>query len=151
VATANAVQDERRSEEQDRHQSRQALLPGLDDHRQRQRDGGCRGAVQDALHGGHLLEPKIEEARHHDQTTGIRHSPNSAAAAPKPTHLRPREDRHVDLIRTWQDSAHRHRGEELRFAHPLFLDDQHLAGPRGKPAAERGERDVVERPREFDQ
>ena len=64
---SKAVQDEGRREEQDRHQPRQALLAGLDDHRQRQRHGGRRGAVQDALDRGHLLEPEVEETHHHDQ------------------------------------------------------------------------------------
>ena len=30
------------------------------------------------------------------------------------------------MIRAGQDPAHRHRGQELRFAHPLLLDHQHF-------------------------
>ena len=80
----------------------------------------------------------------------MKHSPNTAATAPgRPAHLGAGEHGHVDLIGAGQDAAHRHGGQELLLAQPLLLDHQHLPRPRRQPAAERGQRDVVERQRQL--
>ncbi len=148
----DAVEDERPEEQPYRRKAGQTLLPGLDRHRQSQCDGGGRRPVQDALHRGHLLEPEVRVARDEDQEH--RHQAEAEQRGPgagDPAHLRAREDGHVDLVGAGQDPAHRHGAEELLVAHPALLDHQHLARPRGQPAAERCEGNVVERQRKLKQ
>jgi len=65
-----AIHGEGRREEQHGHEARQAFAAGLDDHCQRQRHRGGRGAEQNTLHGRHLFEPEVEERRHRDQNNG---------------------------------------------------------------------------------
>ncbi len=108
-------------------------------------DAPCRTP----LTAGTSLKREVQQRQHqHDHHGHEAQADDRRDGAGNGPHLGAGEHRHVDLVGAGQDSAHRHGGQELLLAHPLLLDDDHLARPRGQPAAERRQRDVVERPRQ---